>query len=135
MIDATANGWTCPGCGTDIEPPFAVCYHCGTNSKGEPDPAFRREVDAGDDPGRPPAAFEQTKRASVRRRWQFTLRGLFVSLFVLCGLLAISHYAGAIVWYAVLYILVANALGLVVGWIVTHVFGLPNDGSDRYDRR
>jgi len=32
--------WTCPQCGTKIDPSFDVCWHCGTSQDGTRDPAF-----------------------------------------------------------------------------------------------
>ena len=133
MVDATTKAWNCPGCGTDVEQPFVVCYHCGTRSTGEPDPSFEREVDAAVEAELQWAEALRTEAVTGRRRWQFTLRGMMLFLFVLCGLLAISGYAGPILWFVVMCILVTNVLGVVVAWIVTHVFRIPNDGSNPLD--
>jgi hypothetical protein len=39
--------WTCPQCGTKIDPSFDVCWHCGTSQDGTPDPSFVSADDAG----------------------------------------------------------------------------------------
>jgi len=133
VVKTTMNAWCCPGCGTNVEPPFAVCYRCGTNRKGEPDPDFEREVDAAVEAELQWAESERNSDSPTDRRWQFTLRGLLLFVFVLCGLLAIFSHANPILWYIVLCILVTNALGVVVAWIITYVFRVPNDGSSLAD--
>jgi hypothetical protein len=40
--------WQCPKCGNPVEDNFDVCWSCGTSRGGVEDPAFRREVGAGD---------------------------------------------------------------------------------------
>lgn len=133
MVDTKMKAWSCPSCGTHVEPPFAVCYNCGTHSTGEPDPTFEREVDAAVEAELRGAEAAQTQVATRRRQWQFTLRGLLLFVFVLCGLLAIFVHISPIFWFVVLCIVVANVLGVVVAWIVTNVFGIPNDGSNPFD--
>jgi hypothetical protein len=32
--------WTCPQCGTKIDPSFDVCWNCGTSKDGTRDPSF-----------------------------------------------------------------------------------------------
>jgi hypothetical protein len=32
--------WTCPKCGTKVDPTFEVCWACGTTADGVEDPAF-----------------------------------------------------------------------------------------------
>ncbi len=32
--------WTCPKCGTKVDPSFDVCWNCGTSSDGVEDPSF-----------------------------------------------------------------------------------------------
>jgi hypothetical protein len=32
--------WTCPKCGTKVDPAFEVCWHCGTTPDGVEDPTF-----------------------------------------------------------------------------------------------
>jgi hypothetical protein len=32
--------WTCPKCGTKVDPSFEVCWHCGTTPDGVEDPTF-----------------------------------------------------------------------------------------------
>ena len=39
--------WTCPKCGTKIDPSFDVCWNCGTSQDGTPDPSFVSADDAG----------------------------------------------------------------------------------------
>jgi len=40
--------WPCPGCKTEVEDGFDVCWSCGTGRDGAPpDPAFAREADLG----------------------------------------------------------------------------------------
>jgi hypothetical protein len=39
--------WTCPKCGTKVDPSFDVCWHCGTSPDGLEDPTFVRADDAG----------------------------------------------------------------------------------------
>ncbi len=34
--------WTCPKCGTKVDPSFEVCWSCGTSSDGIEDPTFVR---------------------------------------------------------------------------------------------
>jgi hypothetical protein len=135
VVDATMKTWSCPGCGTHVERPFAVCYNCGTSSTGEPDPTFRREVDAAEEAELQWSEAEQTTGVKKLARWQFTLRGLLVFVFVLCGLLAISLHLGPTFWLIVMFILVPNLLGILVALIVTYVFRIPNDGSIRWDDR
>ncbi len=44
--------WTCPKCGTKVDPSFDVCWSCGTTPSGVEDPSFVRAEEAGpiDDP-------------------------------------------------------------------------------------
>ena len=47
--------WTCPKCGTKVDPSFEVCWQCGTSSEGVEDASFVRADD--DEPiGDPPVA-------------------------------------------------------------------------------
>lgn len=39
--------WTCPQCGTKIDPSFDICWNCGTAQDGTPDPTFVSADDAG----------------------------------------------------------------------------------------
>ena len=32
--------WTCPKCGTKVDPSFEVCWACGTSADGVEDPSF-----------------------------------------------------------------------------------------------
>jgi hypothetical protein len=32
--------WTCPKCGTKVDPSFDVCWNCGTSADGVEDPTF-----------------------------------------------------------------------------------------------
>jgi hypothetical protein len=32
--------WTCPKCGTKVDPSFDVCWSCGTTAEGVEDPTF-----------------------------------------------------------------------------------------------
>ena len=32
--------WTCPKCGTKVDPSFDVCWNCGTLADGVEDPTF-----------------------------------------------------------------------------------------------
>ena len=32
--------WTCPKCGTKVDPSFDVCWNCGTTADGVEDPTF-----------------------------------------------------------------------------------------------
>ena len=32
--------WTCPKCGTKVDPGFDICWSCGTSIDGTEDPAF-----------------------------------------------------------------------------------------------
>ena len=34
--------WTCPKCGTKVDPSFEVCWNCGTTHEGVEDPSFVR---------------------------------------------------------------------------------------------
>jgi hypothetical protein len=34
--------WTCPKCGTKVDPSFDVCWSCGTSPEGVEDPTFVR---------------------------------------------------------------------------------------------
>jgi hypothetical protein len=34
--------WTCPKCGTKIDPAFDTCWNCGTSADGVEDPTFVR---------------------------------------------------------------------------------------------
>ncbi|HEX8200918.1 MAG TPA: DUF2007 domain-containing protein [Isosphaeraceae bacterium] len=38
--------WTCPKCGTKVDPAFEVCWRCGTSADGVEDPDFVRADDA-----------------------------------------------------------------------------------------
>ncbi len=39
--------WTCPKCGSKVDPSFEVCWNCGTTAQGVTDPTFVRADDAG----------------------------------------------------------------------------------------
>jgi hypothetical protein len=134
MDHSTTSTWTCAGCGERIEYPFAICFRCGTDRTGKPDPTFEREIDAADAAAQTAAIRDRAGRRN-RRALQFTLRGLMVSTTVLCVLSAIAWYCGpALLWAIVFLVFVANLFGLLAGFIVTHLFGLPNDGSNPAER-
>lgn len=38
--------WTCPKCGSKVDPSFAVCWNCGTSPEGIEDPNFVKADDA-----------------------------------------------------------------------------------------
>ncbi len=38
--------WTCPKCGTKVDPTFDVCWSCGTSEQGVEDPSFVSADDA-----------------------------------------------------------------------------------------
>ena len=38
--------WTCPKCGTKVDPSFEVCWKCGTSVEGVEDPTFVSSDDA-----------------------------------------------------------------------------------------
>jgi len=44
--------WTCPKCGSKVDPSFDVCWACGTTPDGVEDPTFR-PADAPPTPGSP----------------------------------------------------------------------------------
>jgi hypothetical protein len=130
VIGTATKTWICPSCGEFVDVTFAICYGCGTSRTGQRDSSFRREIDAAVEAelALPDAAREPLE--SKQQTWQFTLRELLVVVFVLCGAMAIARYFGIAVWLILLCILAANLFGVVVGWFVTCVFGLPNDGSN-----
>jgi hypothetical protein len=37
--------WTCPKCGSKVDPSFEVCWECGTTPDGQEDPSFVRAED------------------------------------------------------------------------------------------
>lgn len=39
--------WTCPKCGTKVDPSFEVCWECGTTPDGVEDPTFLQAKDEG----------------------------------------------------------------------------------------
>ncbi len=39
--------WTCPKCGSKVDPSFEVCWSCGTSVDGVEDPTFVTADDAG----------------------------------------------------------------------------------------
>ena len=39
--------WTCPKCGSQVDPSFDVCWSCGTTPEGVEDPTFLRADEAG----------------------------------------------------------------------------------------
>ncbi len=39
--------WTCPKCGSKIDPSFDVCWNCGTTAEGVEDPTFVSADDTG----------------------------------------------------------------------------------------
>jgi hypothetical protein len=41
--------WTCPKCGTKVDPSFEVCWNCGTSADGVEDPTFVPADAAGPD--------------------------------------------------------------------------------------
>ena len=40
VVDTTMKAWSCSSCGAHVEPPFAVCYNCGTRETDIPLAAF-----------------------------------------------------------------------------------------------
>ena len=60
---------------------------------------------------------------------QFSLRFLMITITVLCLALFLAVNRDSLVSKIVFVVLVVNALGFLAGLIVTHVFGLPRDGS------
>ncbi|MFO0957128.1 MAG: DUF2007 domain-containing protein [Isosphaeraceae bacterium] len=50
--------WTCPKCGSKVDPSFNVCWNCGTSAQGVEDPNFVPADQAGpiDDPRYDPTA-------------------------------------------------------------------------------
>ena len=49
--------WTCPKCGSKVDPGFEVCWQCGTSREGVEDPTFVSADETGpiDDPPAPDA--------------------------------------------------------------------------------
>ncbi|MEJ7638381.1 MAG: hypothetical protein WKF75_10510 [Singulisphaera sp.] len=41
--------WTCPKCGSQVDPSFDVCWSCGTTPEGFEDPTFVKADDAADE--------------------------------------------------------------------------------------
>jgi hypothetical protein len=39
--------WTCPKCGSQVDPSFDVCWNCGTSPEGVEDPTFVKADEAG----------------------------------------------------------------------------------------
>jgi hypothetical protein len=39
--------WTCPKCGSQVDPSFDVCWNCGTTPEGVEDPTFVKADEAG----------------------------------------------------------------------------------------
>jgi hypothetical protein len=133
-VDEPTNHWICEGCGEHIEPPYDICYQCGTDRTGKPNPSFVREIDAAEEmEGR--AQDTSATGGPQRRAIQYSLRGLMTSVFVLCGLLALGGYLGRLFWLIIVCGLITNLLGLLMGWVVTYGFGLPSDGSNPAERK
>jgi hypothetical protein len=46
--------WTCPKCGSKVDPSFEVCWSCGTSADGVEDPSFVPADAEPADPGQSP---------------------------------------------------------------------------------
>src|SRR5206468_1944188 len=47
VIRGTRSMWTCPKCGTKVDPSLDVCWRCGTSPEGVEDPSFVPADEAG----------------------------------------------------------------------------------------
>lgn len=115
--------WICPKCREPHPDHFEICWACGTNCDGTEDPAFQSEIDDN----------RADARSDVipvnRRKWQFSLRALFVTIAVISMITALSRAIPEILVITLIGAVAANVLGVIVGWIVTYVLRVPNDGS------
>ena len=63
---------------------------------------------------------------------QFSLRSVLLAIAVTCVLLALLFSQNPLIRIIATCVIVANGLGLLAGLLVTHVLGLPRDGSYSY---
>lgn len=57
--------WTCPKCGTKVDPSFDVCWKCGTNQEGVEDPTFVGADESGPIPDAEPSPEVKSRWAEV----------------------------------------------------------------------
>ncbi|MDB2685687.1 hypothetical protein N9Y42_00565 [Mariniblastus sp.] len=67
------------------------------------------------------------------RKRQFSLRTLVIIVTVLCVALSLAFDGNPLIKKTILVVVFVNALGFIAAQIVTHVFGLPRDGSYSFE--
>lgn len=65
-----SGGWCCAGCDAENDDTFDVCWQCGTDRDGKPDPTFRSEQA----PGHQDAMAADVADVDLERRRRFWLR-------------------------------------------------------------
>lgn len=113
--------WVCPNCSETIDSGFVVCWKCGTDQKGNEDPAFPSQAE--DDEITAPDNHPH------RRGWQFSISTLLIAVSCVAILLGAFRVFPAITKLALYGGIVGNILGLVLALFVTYVLRIPNDGS------
>ena len=115
--------WKCPNCHESLATNFLTCWNCGSDANGKVDTSFAPQEDVLEE-----TAPLHVERAVPRSGFQFSIRGLLVLTTLTCfAITALTWSRGYRQGIAVA--LLINLLGFAIGWIVTHVFKFPNDGS------
>lgn len=60
------------------------------------------------------------------------MRSILLATAFISAVLALMVTSNQFVKFVAVCVVAANALGLVAGFLVTHVFGFPRDGSYRH---
>lgn len=72
--------------------------------------------------------------AIFRPRLQFGLAEMLAGVILVALACMLYRYSAEVFWTTLAAAAAANLLGWVAGWFVTHIWGLPNDGSDPLKR-
>ena len=65
------------------------------------------------------------------RRFQFSLASLLATMVIVGLALAFWRLSPTVFWISLVGTIAANVVGALVALFITHVLGLPNDGSLR----
>ncbi len=70
-----------------------------------------------------------TARLPTKRRFQFSITSILVSMVVVSLALVFWRLAPELFWVSLAGVVVANLLGIAVGLFITRMLRFPNDGS------
>ena len=118
--------WRCQKCGEAVDRWLDVCWRCGASRDGVEDPNFRSESDD--------ELLAETEHAKPPlRRPRYALRPLIVFLSIVAFAVALARGDAGVLLLTTLAVIAANAAGAALGYFVTYVLRVPNDGSLTWD--